>query len=374
MTLNLKDVRAEMPNYANYKDWQRSGDILGIAVHHSATADRATGAPSGNALSFFEYHVKERGWQHGGYNYVIRGDGLIEYALDEKISAYHAGFKDPSDSSRLEQGQYWNNHYLAICLAGWFEQNRTYQDAAGRTQTIPNAYTTPTEAQMESLLGLIQQLRHKYNILLENVRGHRELAGNSTVCPGLNFDPATLRAKLKTLDETETVPAEPGLPTDVKPGEHVLLLPNADRYLPLALTYIWKFRPDVSFTPNEAAGRWKYITVVGNEVSESQLAYLRSRGAALVQLLPGDPATALNDLVKQNRRFLPVESTTSTPSPNPETRTYTVQPGDTLSAIARQLYGQSQLWTLIFEANRDILSDPGRIHAGLVLKIPPKQA
>jgi nucleoid-associated protein YgaU len=35
------------------------------------------------------------------------------------------------------------------------------------------------------------------------------------------------------------------------------------------------------------------------------------------------------------------------------------------------MYGKSHLWRIIFEANRDILSDPGRVHPGQVLKIPP---
>ncbi|RPJ55349.1 MAG: N-acetylmuramoyl-L-alanine amidase, partial [Dehalococcoidia bacterium] len=346
MALNIKDVRAEMPNYQNYKDDRRDGQILGIAVHHSATADRATGAPSGNALSFFEYHVNTRGWTHGGYNYVIRGDGLIEYALDEKISAYHAGFKDPNDADGLEQGQYWNNHYLAICLAGWFQNNRTYQDAGGQTQTMPNNYTLPTEAQMESLLGLIQQLRRQYTIPVENVRGHRELAGNSTTCPGLNFDPASLRVKLKALDEAEAVPPVqpiPGAQPEIKPGEHVLLLPDADKYLQAALGYVWKYRPDVSFAADEAPGRWKYVTVIGSpaDISDSQLARLRSGGAVLVQRIPGDLArvqATLDDLIQKNLRFLPAESTTGndeTPSPTEEWRTYTVQPGDTLSLVAK---------------------------------------
>ena len=65
MSLVLNDVRAEMPNYETYKDWQRNGQVLGIAVHHSATADRNTGAPIGNAASFFNYHVNTRGWAHG---------------------------------------------------------------------------------------------------------------------------------------------------------------------------------------------------------------------------------------------------------------------------------------------------------------------
>jgi N-acetyl-anhydromuramyl-L-alanine amidase AmpD/LysM repeat protein len=383
MELNIKDVRAKMPNYQNYKSWLREGEILGIAVHHSATADRATGAPAGNAHTFFNYHVNMRGWAHGGYNYVITGDGLIEYALDEKISAYHAGFKDPDNSEGLEHGQYWNNHYLAICLSGWFSENRTYRDADGRTQMIPNAYTNPTEAQMQSLLALIQYLRQKYGIPVENVRAHRELAGNSTVCPGHNLDPAQLRAKIRAADEAEAAPPpepEPDGQPEVSPGEQVLLLPDTDKYLTAAMTYIWKFQPDVSFSIDEAQGRWQYVLVAGNkeDISDSQLDQLRSSGAALVQRVAGTPEvvqTTLDELVEAELRFLPTPSQPApTPKPPPEEtwRTYTIQPGDTLSLVARQMYGQAHLWRIIFEANRDILSDPGRIYPGQIIKIPPR--
>lgn len=375
MDLNIKDVRAEMPNYENYRDWQRDGAILGIAVHHSATADRVTGAPLGNALTFFNYHVNTRGWAHGGYNYVVPGSGEIEYALDEKISAYHAGFKDPDNSYGLEQGQYWNNHYLAICLSGWFSENRTYQDSNGQTQPIPNQYTRPTEAQWASLLALIQYLQEKYNIPVENVRGHRELAGNSTTCPGHNLDSAELREKLRAAEQPEPEPPS-GAQPEVGPGEHVLLLPDTDKYLDAAMAYIWKFQPDVSFAVDEARGRWKYVTAVGNKVdiTDAQLDNLRRGGAVLVQRIAGDPDTVqatLDELVAANLRFLSDEPEPEPePEPPPE-QTYTVQPGDSLSLIARQVYGKSHLWTLIFEANRDILSDPGMIRPGQVLVIPP---
>ncbi|MBN1991375.1 MAG: LysM peptidoglycan-binding domain-containing protein [Anaerolineae bacterium] len=235
---------------------------------------------------------------------------------------------------------------------------------------------------MASLLPLIQHLRQKYNISVENVRGHRELAGNSTTCPGFNFDPAELRARLQALDEAEIEPEPPETQPQVKPGEHVLLLPDADKYLEAALAYIWKFHPDVSFSVDEARGRWKYVTVVGNkaEVSDSQLARLRSGGAALVQRISGDPSAvraALDELVAKEVRFLtaaPDEPGQPGPEPSPEEqwRTYTIQPGDTLSFVAKQMYGQANLWRIIFEANRDILTDPGRIQPGQVLKIPPK--
>jgi nucleoid-associated protein YgaU len=50
--------------------------------------------------------------------------------------------------------------------------------------------------------------------------------------------------------------------------------------------------------------------------------------------------------------------------------TYTVQPGDTLSKIAKQHLGDGNAYMKIFEANRDQLSDPDKIRPGQVLKIP----
>jgi nucleoid-associated protein YgaU len=53
-----------------------------------------------------------------------------------------------------------------------------------------------------------------------------------------------------------------------------------------------------------------------------------------------------------------------------EARTYTVKSGDTLSKIAREFLGDANSYMDIFNANRDVLSDPDRIQPGQVLKIP----
>jgi nucleoid-associated protein YgaU len=51
-------------------------------------------------------------------------------------------------------------------------------------------------------------------------------------------------------------------------------------------------------------------------------------------------------------------------------RSYTVKPGDTLSAIARDQLGSANAYMKIFEANRDQLTDPDKIKPGQVLRIP----
>jgi nucleoid-associated protein YgaU len=56
--------------------------------------------------------------------------------------------------------------------------------------------------------------------------------------------------------------------------------------------------------------------------------------------------------------------------PSSSGRTYMVQPGDSLSKISRQFYGDANKYMKIFEANKDKLSDPDKVRAGMELVIP----
>lgn len=52
-------------------------------------------------------------------------------------------------------------------------------------------------------------------------------------------------------------------------------------------------------------------------------------------------------------------------------KTYTVQSGDTLSGISKQVYGDAGKYQAIFEANKPMLKDPDKIYPGQMLRIPP---
>ena len=52
------------------------------------------------------------------------------------------------------------------------------------------------------------------------------------------------------------------------------------------------------------------------------------------------------------------------------TRAYTVQPGDSLSKISKQFYGDANRYMKIFEANRNQLNNPNEIQPGQRLLIP----
>ncbi|MDH3293649.1 MAG: peptidoglycan-binding protein LysM [Acidimicrobiia bacterium] len=54
-----------------------------------------------------------------------------------------------------------------------------------------------------------------------------------------------------------------------------------------------------------------------------------------------------------------------------EAELHVVVSGDTLSAIAKEHYGDASKYPVIFEANRPMLKDPDLIYVGQVLRIPP---
>ncbi|MBI3615571.1 MAG: LysM peptidoglycan-binding domain-containing protein [Candidatus Omnitrophica bacterium] len=79
------------------------------------------------------------------------------------------------------------------------------------------------------------------------------------------------------------------------------------------------------------------------------------------------------------REELPVSPTRPVPSASSlsssETpTTYTVKSGDTLDKIAAKVYGDSNEWRRIYQANKDRLSTPNRIYPGQKLTIPPARA
>jgi len=73
---------------------------------------------------------------------------------------------------------------------------------------------------------------------------------------------------------------------------------------------------------------------------------------------------------------------TTLPSPQPaqaaaasaggagSSTTYTVKAGDTLSKIAKEIYGNANEYHKIFEANQDKLQSPDKIQVGQQLVIP----
>ena len=57
-------------------------------------------------------------------------------------------------------------------------------------------------------------------------------------------------------------------------------------------------------------------------------------------------------------------------TPADEAQYYTVQSGDTLSKISKDMYGDANRYNEIFEANRPMLSSVDKIYPGQMLRVP----
>ena len=68
---------------------------------------------------------------------------------------------------------------------------------------------------------------------------------------------------------------------------------------------------------------------------------------------------------KMNMKLDPMKSGT--------VESYVVKAGDTLSTIAKKIYGEESAYTKIYDANKDqIGKDPDKIKVGMKLVIPPR--
>lgn len=126
-----------------------------IVVHHTATA-------TGNARILDRSHRK-RGFRNGlGYHFLInngssgRKDGEIEIG---------PRWRSQTNGAHCNAGG-MNQHGIGISLVGDFTKS------------------SPSTAQLTSLVGLIERLREAYDIPLANIIRHQDVRGKVTACPG----------------------------------------------------------------------------------------------------------------------------------------------------------------------------------------------
>jgi nucleoid-associated protein YgaU len=81
-------------------------------------------------------------------------------------------------------------------------------------------------------------------------------------------------------------------------------------------------------------------------------------------------AKVVDNLTTEETTEMTSDSSGEAVAPDWQSRVYTVKSGDNLSKIAKEMYGDANKYHQIFEANKPMLSDPGKIFPGQVLRIP----
>jgi nucleoid-associated protein YgaU len=121
--------------------------------------------------------------------------------------------------------------------------------------------------------------------------------------------------------------------------------------------------------------------VIGVSLGSRQDGPLVSRveGGGQLAILVPPPALApvLNAVPSPSPAPSPVFSSAVarvSPLPAAAATQYVVQPGDTLRSIARDQYGDAELWQTIYQANRSTIGpNPDALVAGKALQIPARQ-
>lgn len=126
---------------------------------------------------------------------------------------------------------------------------------------------------------------------------------------------------------------------------------------------------------NEAAGAaiTKYIAAQGLSADDLEVKYDGSNQTVSVSGIAPDQATKEKIVLccgnVANVAKVDDQMTVSAASEPPSTYR-TVKPGDTLSQIAKEAYGDANAYGKIFEANKPMLTDPSKIYPGQNLRIP----
>ena len=114
------------------------------------------------------------------------------------------------------------------------------------------------------------------------------------------------------------------------------------------------------------------VLATGDSALDAQLRRIEAENAALrarvAELERAGAATGM--VVRMTAATASVPTVSSKP---PAGRTVTVRSGDTLRKIADRSYGDPNLWTIIYEANRATMRNSGDLEVGQALIVPRRR-
>ncbi len=138
----------------------------------------------------------------------------------------------------------------------------------------------------------------------------------------------------------------------------------ADQFEQLKL----KYQSVINFIQSQGV-QLQNVNMEGNKLlirASAPTAELKNRVWDQIKLIDPNSSDLIADIQAPEAAAAAAVGATSTPA----ARTYTVQPGDSLSKISKEFYGNANEYMKIFEADKDKLADPDKIRAGMDLLIP----
>lgn len=90
-----------------------------------------------------------------------------------------------------------------------------------------------------------------------------------------------------------------------------------------------------------------------------------------VEIIPiEEEVTPVEDVKTAVAEATNVEQTTESSTNEEKVRSVVIKAGDRLSKFARQYYGDTEYWRIIYEANKDVITNPDRLPVGKTIVIP----
>ncbi len=120
----------------------------------------------------------------------------------------------------------------------------------------------------------------------------------------------------------------------------------------------------------KAAGLESYVKLLGLVVDDLDIRVDDDKAQVTGKVKDQDTREKVILAVGNVEGIAQVEDDIEVVEDSEESNMHVVQAGDTLSAIAKEHYGDANKYPAIFEANRPMLTDPDLIYPGQVLRIP----
>jgi nucleoid-associated protein YgaU len=149
----------------------------------------------------------------------------------------------------------------------------------------------------------------------------------------------------------------------------------------------WRFAGTSTVSPGTHTLRADIVDAAGKVQNRIELPFLREapQVVAAAQVVPPNPAAA--QVAAPEVVAIPAPKVETPPAAAPQVasvqapavtmpvveegpRKLVIQPGNSLWKLSRDVYGKGRMYTVIFEANKDLVKNPNRIYPGQILTAP----